>query len=250
MGLKDLFSSEGRATRARAKNSAIVRDKHAQSLDRQSALEALEADGHPDAILGLLGRFSMRYDKSIEDEQEKNWVYDRLKARGEAIISPLRKYLLSSDTLSFGLRLLSEMLDHDKVWPVLEELCARHDNTYTRDPEPKAQLVHFLGEFADERATRALLPYLDDVDENVRFNAVEALFAHGKQELAFQPLIDHVQKESEESRRIKRRILEGFAEQGWELGKERVEVFQKLVDDLYGGARLDNHGRIKKPTSK
>lgn len=248
MGLKDLFSSEGRATRARAKNSATVKDKHAQSIDRQSALEALEADGHPDAILGLLGRFSMRYDKTIEDEQEKNWVYDRLKARGDTIIPPLRKYLLSSDTLSFALRLLSEMPDHDKVWPVLEELCQRHDNTYTRDPEPKAQLVHFLGEFQDERACKALLPYLDDVDENVRFNAVEALLAHGKAEVALAPLVEHVQKPTEESRRIKRRILEGFAEASWELGKDRSAEFQKLCDDLYSGARVDNHGRIKKPS--
>lgn len=248
MGLKDLFSSEGRATRARAKHSARIRDKHAQSMDRQASMEALDADGSPEAIVGLLGRFSMRYDKTIEDEQEKNWVYERCKARGDTIVSSLRTYLLSTETMSFGLRLLSEMDDLNKVWPVVEELCARHDNTYTRDPAPKSQLVHFLGEFKDERAGRALLPYLEDVDENVRFTAIEGLFEHGKAEVAFAPLLEHLQKPNEESRRIKRRILEGLAEHCWELGKERVAEFQKLADDLWPGSRLDNHGRIKKPT--
>lgn len=247
MGLKDLFSSEGRANRARAKHSARVKDKHAQSLDRQASLEALDEDGSPDAILGLLGRFSMRYDKTIEDEQEKNWVYERLKARGESIIPPLRSYLLSSETLSFALRLLTEIGDASKVWPVVEELCKRHDNTYTRDPEPKAQFVHFLGELKDDRASAALIPYLDDVDENVRFTAVEGLLHHAKAEIAFEPLAAHVQKPTEESRRIKRRILEGIAEHGWELGKDRVEEFQRYADDLWPGSRLDNHGRIKKP---
>lgn len=248
MGLKDLFSSEGRANRNRAKHAARIKDKHAQSIDRQASLEALDADGSPEAIVGLLGRFSMRYDKTIEDEQEKNWVYDRLRARGESILPSLRSYLLTSDTLSFALRLVSEIADQEKVWPLVDELCRRHDNSYTRDPNAKAQLVDFLGDLSGERATQALLPYLDDVDENVRFTAIEGLFKQKNLALAGAPLIEHLQKPTEESRRIKRRILEGFAEEGWELGKDRVAELAPLTEDLWPGARLDNHGRVKKPS--
>lgn len=246
MGLKDLFSAAGRAERSRQKNIARVRDKHAQSVDRFEALEALEEDGTPAAIVGMLGRFSMRYDKTIEDEQEKQWVYDRLKRRGATILPSLRTYLLATDTLSFALRLLGEIGEIETIRPLIDELLQKHDNTYTRDPEPKTQLLHFLGDLKDEKLARALVAYLDDVDEGVRYTAVESLLKQGLAAVAFEPLLKHLQNPSEESRRLKRRILEGIGEQGWEIPKPEIDTVQKLVADLWSEARIDNHGRIKK----
>ncbi|HNF99133.1 MAG TPA: hypothetical protein PK493_17675, partial [Pseudomonadota bacterium] len=61
-------------------------DKHAQSPDRFRALELLRDDGSADAIIGLLRRFSFVYDKTIEDEQEKEWVYHELVAMGPKVL--------------------------------------------------------------------------------------------------------------------------------------------------------------------
>ena len=75
MGLKDLlFGGRSKID----KHVARARNKDAQSVDRFASLEALKNDGSPEAVLGLLGRFTIRYDKSIDDETEKDYVFAAL----------------------------------------------------------------------------------------------------------------------------------------------------------------------------
>ena len=71
MGLLDIFNKEARSERAREKNIQRALNKYAQSADRWKALEALREDGSDEALYGLLRRFGMMYDKTIDDEQEK-----------------------------------------------------------------------------------------------------------------------------------------------------------------------------------
>ena len=63
-------------------------NKYAQSPDRMKALQSLRDDGSAEALYGLLRRFGMMYDKTIEDEQEKEWVFEVLLEKGAAIIDP------------------------------------------------------------------------------------------------------------------------------------------------------------------
>ena len=242
MGFLDLFGGgKGRLGRhiARAKN------KDAQSADRFASLEALRDDGSPEAIEGLLSRFTMRYDKSIEDEQEKEFVFDAVVKMGKPILPPLQKHLRGADSISWGLKVLHEVATPDEAWPILADLCERNDNTYTRDPSKKIQLLVFLGEQPDPRASKALLPYLSDMDEGVRFVTVEALLRQKDPELAREPLLQLLTNEKEESRRIKKRIIDGFADLGWDV-KGFSGTVEKMLADLLPGARLDNHGKIKR----
>jgi len=148
-----------------------------------------------------------------------------------------------AESIAWGLRLLGEVANDEEAWPLLARLCEANDNNYTRDPSKKNQLVHHLGEQKDARAGVALLPYLEDVDEGVRFTAVEGLLRH-KQEAARAPLLTLLANEKEESRRIKRRIAEGLAELGWDVrGAASIE---KLIADLLPGSRIDNHGRVRR----
>src|SRR6201986_4489941 len=153
MGLMDLFGGgKGRLNKhiARAKN------KDAQSADRFSSLEVLRDDASPEAIEGLLGRFTIRYDKSIEDEQEKQWVFDELVKLGPKILPQLHAHLRSAESIAWGLKVLHDVAPMDDAWPILADLCERHDNTYTRDPSKKIQLLHFLGDQDDPRGGKAL----------------------------------------------------------------------------------------------
>jgi hypothetical protein len=83
MGLLDIFSKEKREERARAGNIQRAINKYSQSGDRYKAMEALASEGSDEALYGLMRRFGMMYDKSIEDEQEKEWVFDTLVSKGE-----------------------------------------------------------------------------------------------------------------------------------------------------------------------
>jgi HEAT repeat protein len=247
MGLFDFLTGGGNSPKALDKHAARARNKDAQSVDRFGSLEALanaagDGENRSRAVLGLLGRFTMRYDKTIEDEQEKEYVFDQLRRLGPSILPEVEQHMRNAESIAWGLKLLSEIANDDEAWPVLERLCEQNDNNYTRDPSKKTQLVHHLGEAKDPRAAVALVPYLEDVDEGVRFTAVEAVLRHGVP-AAREPLLRLLGNEKEESRRIKRRIAEGLAELGWDVrGEASVE---KLIADLLPGSRIDNHGRVK-----
>ncbi len=248
MGIFD-FLTGGGGEKSLDKHVARAKNKDAQSVDRFGSLEALAAatekpELRSKAVLGLLGRFAMRYDKTIEDEQEKEYCFEQLRRLGTVILPELEQHLKSADSIAWGLKLLGEFGSHEQVWPLLERMCAANDNNYTRDPSKKNQLLHFLGEHADPRAGIALIPYLEDVDEGVRFTTIEGLVRH-KPEEARQPMLALLANPKEESRRIKRRIAEGLAETGWDV-REAGNAVEKLIIDLLPGARVDNHGRVRR----
>src|SRR5881227_1639765 len=116
MGFLDIFGGgKGRI----AKHIARAKNKHAQSADRFSSLEALRDDGSPEAVEGLLARFTISYDKSIEDEQEKQWVFDELVKMGSTILPSLQKHLRSAESISWGLKVLTDVAGKDEAWPIL-----------------------------------------------------------------------------------------------------------------------------------
>src|SRR4051812_7305285 len=174
MGVFNLFSREGREQRARVRNVKRAVNKYAQSPDRMKALQSLREDGTPEAIYGMLRRFGMMYDKSIEDEQEKDWVFDVLVEKGPSIIPSLEKYLLSAESVSWPLRLLDKVAPKDQELEILTRVLARHEPGYERDPTKKIQLINHLAALKDNRVPALVAPYLGDMDEGVRYAAVEA----------------------------------------------------------------------------
>src|SRR4051812_46143840 len=120
MGVFNLFSREGREQRARVRNVKRAVNKYAQSPDRMKALQSLRDDGSPEAIHGMLRRFGMMYDKTIEDEQEKDWVFETLMQKGASILPPLKRYLLAAESISWPLRLLDKVANKEQELEVLQ----------------------------------------------------------------------------------------------------------------------------------
>jgi HEAT repeat protein len=242
MGLLDLFSKDKRDERARARNVERAVNKHAQSIDRMKALESLANDGSTEAFYGLMRRFGMHYHKTIEDEQEKEWVFETLVSKGSAVIPAVRRYLISADSISWPLRVLQKVADRQEEIAALEEVLARHEPGYERDPTKKMQLLTHLGALKHEKAAPLVVPYLKDMDEGVRFTAVEALVRQKREDLAREPLLELFVSDEEESLRIRIRIAEGFADLGWLVHGHRGGVEKKLPDAF----QLDREGHIKR----
>lgn len=250
MGLADLFSKEGRSRRSLEKNIRVATEKHAQSVDRWKALEMLRDDGGSEAIAGLLRRFSFNYDKTIEDEQEKEWVYQSLCAMGKKVVPELRNYMRESETLSWSLKILESVSSGESFAETLRQLCEWNDNSYVRDPSKKIQLVHFLGEHRDPAVAALVVPYLEDVDEGVRFKAVEAAFAQGYRDVVLGPLLKALANTAEESRRIKIAIVEGLAAAGWSMNAgDEANTVEKALNELSLDGKLDGQKRVKLPTA-
>jgi hypothetical protein len=242
MGLFDLFRKDGRQQRARDKNVSRAVNKYAQSPDRMKALQALRDDGSPEAIYGMLRRFGMMYDKTIEDEQEKDWVFEVLAEKGASIIPSIKKYLFTADSVSWPLRLLDKVAEKEEELAVLKSVLERHEPGYERDPTKKIQLLNHLAALKDDRAPPLVVPYLGDMDEGVRYAAMEALLRHKNEEIAREPLLQQFISDSEDSLRIRIQIADGFAELGWLVKGHRGEVEKKLPEQF----QLDRDGHVKK----
>jgi HEAT repeat protein len=248
MGILDLFSKQGRVERARASNIKGAVNKYAQSADRFRNLQALRDDGSEEALYGLLRRFGMMYDKTIEDEQEKDWVFEVLVEKGETILPALKKYLASAESISWPLRVLDKVADREVELAVLKEILDRHEPGYERDPTKKIQLLNHLGGLKDDRVPPLAAPYLADMDEGVRYAAVETLVRQGDHGAAAGPLLDQLTKADEDSLRIRLQIAEGFAELGWIVPADRREAVLKFLPEAFKLAQAKGDSKIEKKT--
>jgi hypothetical protein len=239
MGLMDLFSREGRAKGALQRNIARVSNKFAQSPDRFAAMEKLREEGSDEALYGLCKRFSFKYDKGIEDEQEKSWAVEALVSKGAAAIPAVRRYAKEAETLSWALKIL-EGITHDepggtRMLEIVDEILANEKPGYTRDPSRRLELITFLSEWHGAPAAevaRRIVPYLKDFDQGVRFASVDAL-AHPPDEAAARlPLLDAMLRPEEELRRVKVRAAEILAEQGWSVTDRKEAVAALIAGDL------------------
>jgi hypothetical protein len=243
MGLFDLLSKDKRDERARTRNVQRALNKYAQSADRMKALEALAADASDDSLYGLMRRFGMMYDKTIEDEQEKEWVFETLCEKGTTALPAIKRYLFSAESISWPLRLLDRVApDKDHEMAVIEEVLARHEPGYERDPTKKMQLLAHLAALKHPRSAQLCAPYLKDMDEGVRYTAVEALLRQKNDAVAREPLLELFTSDAEESLRIRLKIAEGFADLGWLVQGYRPGVEKKLPESF----SLDREGHIKK----
>jgi hypothetical protein len=242
MGLLGFFSKEGRERRSLERNVNRAVNKYAQSPDRYKALQSLIEDGSPEAIYGALRRFGMMYDKSIEDEQEKEWLFDTLVEKGAAIIPQVERYLQSADSISWPLRLISKVAGKEHELEVLKKVLDRHEPGYERDPTKKIQLINHLAGTKEAGAPAMVVPYLGDMDEGVRYAAAEALVRLGNEEIARDPLIAHFVSDTEESLRVRLQIAEGLTDRGW-LVKTHRPAFDKKLPDQF---TIDREGRLKK----
>ncbi len=246
MGLFDLFDKGKRDVRSRGKNVERAVNKYMQSPDRWKALEELAAEGSDEALYGLLRRFAMMYDKTIEDEQEKDWVFDTLVAKGEAALPAVKRSLLAADSVSWQLRVLEKIATREQVLGALKDVLGRHEPGYERDPTKKIQVLNFLGLFKHAEAPGLAVPYLKDMNEGVRLAASDVLLRQKDETVAREPLLDLFVSDEEESLRIRIRICEGFSELGWVVHGHRSGVEKKLPDAFV----LDREGHVKRKIAK
>jgi hypothetical protein len=253
MGLLDLFSKQGRTERARAGNIRRAVDKYQQSGDRFKSLQALRDDGTEEALYGLLRRFGMMYDKTIEDEQEKDWVFEVLVEKGVTILPSLKRYLLAAESISWPLRLLDKVAEREVELATIKDVLARHEPGYERDPTKKIQLLNQLAALKDARVPPLVAPYLADMDEGVRYAAVEALVrqADKAEPASREALLDQLTKADEDSLRIRLQIAEGLADLGWVVPPDKRDAVAKFLPDQFKLSKDAGQERIvKKPPAK
>jgi len=238
-----LFSKE----KALQKTIERATNKLAQQPDRWAALEKLREDSSEEALFGLCKRWSVTSHKGVEDEQEKNWCVDVLVSKGAAAIPSLVRYMKSADQLSFPLKVLGRIADHDMILKVVDEILATEPPGYARFPEKRIDLMKWLAAYksaSDDDILKRLTPYLVDFDENVRFTAIEGL-ARVAPDRIVGPLIDALVRPEEESGRIRRTVFEVLERTKAPLGERAKEVAAMATGPIADAFKVDG-GIVKK----
>jgi hypothetical protein len=215
-------------------------NKLAQQADRWGALEQLKENGTEEALYGLCKRWAITSTVGVQDEQEKAWVVDVLVEVGAAAIAPLRRFIKNAAHISYPLKALGQITSKDQALAVIDDILADEPPGYTRDPQRKLDVLHWLHESTAATAADVvprIAPYLGDFDENVRWAAVDGLAHH---DLAIggaaEKLIVALIRPEEESGRVKRRIAEVLADKQIPLGEHADKVPVALVGPVAGFA--------------
>jgi HEAT repeat protein len=250
MGLFDFLTKKSQPTQSSPKKPSerelarlarLVGDKMSQNIDRQDAIAQLSELGTPEAAAALLKRFNWSMDPSITDQEEKEAAARGVVAAGEAALEPIRDYATKAESLTWPIKILRQIVSEDRIVDELLGILDEFDTEYVRNVEPKKQLVATLAEFPSQDVREAVEPFLLDISEPVRFEAVTTTFAMNDPECV-SSLIEALAEE--ESLRVRNRIAFGLADRGWPISEELVETVQKALPPEFfmDGRRVRHKG--------
>lgn len=242
MSILDYFSGEKRHARKVDARVRRANNKHTPKEYRQIALQEVidfSKAGDEVALRGLIQRFSVNAEPSIEDEKEKEWVHDALVAIGRPALAHLSRALRSAESVNWVQRVFRDIVPEEEYKAELLDVLAAFDTEYERNPDRKMQTIVALADLPERRVAEALLRFLEDVDETVRFQTVVALSKIGD-EIAREPMLRVLC--DDESLRVRNEVVETFASRAWS-----TQGFKKKIEDLLPrGYRHEKSGRIVK----
>jgi hypothetical protein len=176
MGFLDsLFGGDKPSQKNIDKLTVKVKERYAQPEYRREAMEQLLKWATPEALKGVLARFTVVVQSPHWDEEEKRWLVDELVRIGEPARAAIVDFLGKADHIAFAARALQRMVKHEEyVQDLVTALRARPPEDH-RSTHGKAELVAALAETSDARVVEAILPYVDDHGDDVQCAVVDAL---------------------------------------------------------------------------
>ncbi|MBI1945382.1 MAG: HEAT repeat domain-containing protein [Deltaproteobacteria bacterium] len=173
--LDNLFGGDKPTQKNIDKLVVRVKERYAQPEYRREAMDKLIAMATPEAITGVLARFTVVAQSPHWDEEEKRWLVDQLAGLGEPARSALLAFLKKADHIAFAAKALQRLDKPEQfVADLIACLTARPPEDH-RSIQGKAELVAALADTNDARARDAVVPYLDDHSDDVRCASVDAL---------------------------------------------------------------------------
>lgn len=250
MGFFDLFKGksgsgkdgggEQKKSNAAAKYAEAAGSKRAQAYDRQEAIQELCKLKSADAVEALLKRFTFQTDPSITDQEEKEAAFEGIVGAGREAIEPVRAFAAKAESLSWPMRVMKEVLPEEELVTELLVWLERWDTEYAKFIDPKLQLLKGLEDYQHPDIREAVEPFLEDVNEEARFNAAATTLAQ-KDEAAIPALIKLLL--DEESVRVKGKVADGFAALGWAVPEDQRDAVRKVLPYQY---TVDGSGQFSK----
>lgn len=174
MGIFDFLGGSGPDKALKLKPK--VTQKYGDPATRQKALQQLGEMKFPEAVTVLMHRYTITVDPLTTDADEKEHVFELIKGFGKEAIAPVSDFLRKNDqATSWAVRILESLQSEAEVVSTVVTTLAALSAQYMRDPEKKVVLLHYITGKQDERIAPALLPFLDDMSDDVKIAALKAL---------------------------------------------------------------------------
>jgi HEAT repeat protein len=239
MGLLDMLGMGGPDAKVRRLQKKASQ-KFGPKENRQGAIEELGALKTEAAVEALLSRYTFRVDPGITDDDEKARVLALITQAGDVALGPVKQFIRTRDEISWPLRALEALVPEAEVVKFLVEVARKIGGEYSRVPEKKVLLLHALSAHRAEEIAPAVLPFLDDMDDEVQIAAAEVI-AKQQDLVGREPLIQHFLKAHEGSNARVREALAGLlADSGWDV----KGYTPKVEAALPAGYKLDSRGRV------
>ena len=236
MGLLDFFkksntdSTTGQTDKALTRLARTAANKHAQNFDRMEALHALAELQTDQACSALLKRFTFYIEPHITDQEEKEVAFRAVVSAGKTALQPIRDFCKRAESLAWALKALTEILPEDDYVAELIGLLSAFDTEYTKNSEPKIQLISALEGKRLPGVREAVLPFVEDVNEPVRFHAITTLFSLNDDATLSDvcPLLP-----DEESVRVRNRVFEEIRSRKWKIPAELLDSVSSSLTPSY-----------------
>src|SRR5437764_5196568 len=215
MGLLDMLGMGGPEGKVRRLQKKAMQ-KFGPAENRQGAIEELGGLKTEAAIDALLSRYTFRVDPGITDDDEKARVLALVTQAGDVALGPVKRFISSRDEISWPLRALEGLLPEAEVVKFLVEVARKIGGEYSRVPEKKVLLLHALSAHRSPDIAPAVLPFLEDMDDEVQIAAAEVIVKQ-QDPLGREPLLQHFLKAHEGNNARVREALAGLlADSCWD----------------------------------
>ena len=257
MGLLSLFGKSPLSDKKIAKVAKLAANPFAQPDVRMREMQRLIEDGSDAALRGVLKRFASNAQGHIADEDEKKWLEDALvEVRLHGALPALQDYMQdtrpSSPTCIAGRSPASPATPTRPSTFFLDVLRAYGPDDH-RSSEAKLQLVWQLSESMSGQVIEALIPFLRDHSDDVRWAVLELtdkaadrnLLTPAMQTAAAAEMLGLL-TDSEISPRISRRTAELAAQREWVLPAGNDPIAAVLDEEFF----LDKKRYVRRRNKK
>jgi HEAT repeat protein len=240
VGILNIFGRGDPAEKAK-KLKAKVTQKYGDPAARQKAIQQLGQMKVPEAVSTLLSRFTIAVEPQTTDADEKDQTFELVCGFREEAVQPTRQFLFKNElATSWALRVLGRLVPEIEVTGICVELLGRLAAEYTRNPEKKVVVLHHLTGKEDPRIAPAVLPFLEDMADDVKIAAVKAL-GPLQYEPAREPLL-RLLTAPDTAKRVQTAALQALHESAFGIQGYREKV-EALVSDPFF---VDKSGLVKR----
>jgi HEAT repeat protein len=227
------FLKRNQAPSAKQIDKVVKRLTEPQGEDapRIEAAEKLAEWGTPDALYGLLKRFTISSKVMEHDVEQKRMVVRMLVEKGQDAVEPILRFLGTHHNVEWPVRALSQILTREELVPklvqALEKVAAASAFT---PPEHKSDLIRAMRGHVSPEIAEVLRQFLSDDDDDVRIAAIDAIAEVGE---SMREALLEAFLEAGDRPRIRIKIAETFADHEWPVKGYRPKIEETLPEGFH-----------------